>query len=212
MASAYLDASLTLRDVGAREDFGGTPMTDLSAEEDRYSQIFLTEGALTPLDSFLPVKGSSATMDLKFGSGAAKTDYYVVEGDDPGQGNYVARLAAAQFTVVVDAADPSQARTDEVYIVVRDDAYDSLGTGLATWYYAKGTPGGGAPGPLGTWEAYALLATCLVPASAADIDACTLTDNRVASGIKFGDSEIVQPQLDGDLEFHVRPAGLSTFR
>ena len=92
------------------------------------------------------------------------------------------RLGGATYTVVIDAADPSQARTDEIYIVVRDDPYDSLTTARADLRYEKGTPGSGAPGPDASWESWALIATVLVPASAADIEACTITDEREIAG------------------------------
>jgi hypothetical protein len=179
MASAYLDASLGVNVIGAREDFAGTPVSDLTAEEARFPFVALSEGALSPADAFIPAK--STGMNITLGSGAAKTDYFVIAGTDPGQGNYVVRLTAATFAVTIDAADPSLSRTDEVYLVVRDDPYDALTTGRADVYYMKGTPGAGAPGPDAGWSAYALVATVVVPAAAPDISTATLTDERAVS-------------------------------
>lgn len=198
MASAYLDASLGINVVGARENFGGTGIDDLTAEEARYPFIVYSEGALKPADSFKPAKG--AGMSLDFGSGAAKADYYVVEGDDPGQGNYVVRLAAATYNVTVDASDPSNDRTDVVFIVVRDDPYDALTTARADLYYLVGTPGSGEPAPLGTWTAYAKLCTLVVPATATDLSGATLTDTRVRAGFTIlGDISAEDLALSGGI-------------
>ena len=95
MATAYTDATMGARAIGARTDNAGAGVTDVSAEEDRYSQIILTEGYIKPSDAFEPVAGSAATMNVVIGSGTAKNDYYVVAGDVAGQGNYLVRLADA---------------------------------------------------------------------------------------------------------------------
>lgn len=181
MASTYLDASLGINVVGAREDFAGTPVDDLTAEEARYPFIVYTQGAVSPANAFLPAKG--AGMNLTFGSGSAKTDYYLVAGTDPGQGNYMVRLAGATFTVPIDASDPANDRTDAVYIVVRDDPYDALSTARADLYYLVGTPGAGEPSPLGSWTAAAKLCTLVVPAAAIDLSGATLTDTRTFAGL-----------------------------
>jgi hypothetical protein len=99
---------------------------------------------------------------------------------------------------VITAADASLARKDEVYIVTRDDAYDSSGYALPSLAVRTGTAAGtpAAPGPDAAWDAYLLLATIDVPASAADILACTITDNRVYSGIVLGGIDVLE-RTDG---------------
>ena len=184
MASTSLkDVSLGIRDIGARTDFAGGAVTDLSAEEDRFANIILSEGRITPTDAFIVAKGGAATMNVVVGSGAAKSDYYVVEGTGSGQGNYIVRLESATETFSLGAADPSNARKDEVYIVVLDNVYDSSGKALAVLAVRQGDPAASpsAPGPDPSWDAYALLATVDIPASASDILACTVTDERPIS-------------------------------
>ena len=184
MATTSLkDVSLGIRDIGNRTDFAGGAVTDLSAEEDRFINIALTEGYITPVDAFEVNEGAGATMNVVVGSGSSKADYYLVEGNGVGQGNYVVRLEGATETFSLGAADPSLARKDEVYIVVLDNAYDSSGKALAVLAVRQGDAAASpsAPGPDGSWDAYALLATVDVPAAASDILACTITDERVVS-------------------------------
>jgi hypothetical protein len=122
-------------------------------------------------------------MDVEIGSGAAKTDYYVVAGQDAGQGNYVVRLAAGSETVTLNAADGSLNRIDEIYLVVLDNAYDASALALPRFGLRTGTAGASpsAPGPDAGWDAAVLIATIQVPAAAADIAACTITDERTES-------------------------------
>lgn len=182
MATAYTDTAMGARAIGARTDSAGSAVTDVNAEEDRYAHIHMGEGKLS-LDSFEPVKGSAATFDVVIGGGAAKADYYVVAGNDAGQGNYVVRLDGATVTVTINAADPSLPRIDEIYLVVQDNAYDASSRALPRLGYRDGSPNASptAPGPDAGWDAYVLLATIDVPAAAADIVACTLTDERLDS-------------------------------
>ena len=198
MATTSLkDVSLGIRDVGSRTDFAGSGVTDLSAEEDRFANIFLSEGIVEPDDALQVVAGGAATMNVVVGSGASKTDHYLIEGIASGQGNYLVRLEAATETFALSAADPSNARKDEIYVIVQDDAYDASNRVLPVLAVREGTPspGPGAPGPDGAWKAYALLSTVDVPAAAADILVCTFTDERVATelGLKAADSHL----LDG---------------
>ena len=166
--------------IGARTDSGGSPVTDLSAEEDRYPAIMLGEGYLTPSDSYEPVEGGSG-MEVDIGSGSAKADYYVVPGTVAGQGNYLVRLASATETVTLTAADGSNDRIDEIYLIVDDNAYDASGRALPRFGERAGDPAGSpsAPGPDSNWDAYTLIATIDVPAGAADISECVITDERI---------------------------------
>ena len=108
-STTRVETTLAARAIGARTDFSGVAITDLSAEEDRFIQIILSEGVIKPVNGFQVVAGSPATMDVVVGSGNAKEDYLVVPGSVPGQGNYIIRLDDATKTLTLDAADPSAA-------------------------------------------------------------------------------------------------------
>ena len=163
MATTYTDATMGARTIGARTDNAGGAVTDLNAEEDRYAALLLGEGKLST-DSFEAVKGAGATLDVIIGGGAVKADYYVVAGDNAGQGKYVVRLEAATETVVIDAADPGLPRIDEIYLVVQDNAYDASARALPRFGYRDGTPGASpsAPGPDAAWDAEVLLVSIAV--------------------------------------------------
>ena len=177
--TTYFDATFAVRAINARTNSAGTPVTDLTAEEDRLSHEFVTEGWIGAALSYAPTAGDSGTMTLFIGSEGARTDYYTVPGTATGQGKYVARLAA-KTGVTLDGADPTLARKDEVYLVIEDHAYDGNSRSLARLGYRTGTPAVTpvAPGADGGWNAYALLATVTVPAGAPDIEAATITDER----------------------------------
>ena len=162
MATTTLqDVALGVRGIGGRTDFAGAAVTDLSAEEDRFINTILDEGYIKPATAFEVNEGAAATMNVVVGSNAAKADYYVVEGLNTGQGNYIVRLEGATETFALSAADPSLARKDAIYIVVQDDAYDSSSRAVAVLAVRKGDAAASpsAPGPDPAWDAYALLAT-----------------------------------------------------
>lgn len=69
---------------------------------------------------------------------------WVSGGTSQAQGGYPFVLDSTK-TLTLDAGDPSQARTDTIAAVVRDDAFDSSGTTAASVEVVKGTPGAGAP-------------------------------------------------------------------
>src|SRR5690606_41953494 len=77
-STTRVETTLAARAIGARTDFSGVAITDLSAEEDRFIQIILSEGVIKPVNGFQVVAGSLATMDLVVGSGNATEDYFVV--------------------------------------------------------------------------------------------------------------------------------------
>jgi hypothetical protein len=166
-------------------------VTDLSAEEDRFANLQMGEGKLTAT-AFVPASGAAATMNVVFGSGSAKADYYAVAGDDAGQGTYIVRLEGTTVTVALNAADGSLPRKDEVYLVVLDNAYDASSRALPRLAYRDGTAAASpsAPGPDSGWDAYVLLATIDVPAAAADILACTITDGRLESSFSVRDLSV----------------------
>lgn len=179
----YTDATMGARIIGARTDAAGVEVTDLSAEEARYDLVVYGEGYLTPANAFLPAGSGGANMNVVIGSGTAKADYYIVAGDIAGQGKYMVRLASATETVTLDAADGSLPRIDQIWLVVMDDAYDASGLALPRFGYRKGDTAASptAPGADSAWDASVLLAQITVPAGAADITECTVTDHRARS-------------------------------
>lgn len=178
MPSGFTDTPMAVRAIETRTDSGGIGVTDLSAEEERMANIFVAEGYISPSNAFVVAADSS--WNLTVGSGPTDVDYYVIEGNSPGQGNYIVRLDQIATTVTIDSADLSNPRWDEVYLVVMDDAYDSSGLSLPRLAVREGDPAASpeAPGPAGVWTAYALLAQVYVPAGAADITECTVYDLR----------------------------------
>lgn len=180
-STTYFDPTFGARAIGNRTDDTGTAATDLTAEEDRFESADVTAGYVTPADSF--VVAADATWDVSVGSGTTKADIYAVKGTATGQGTYIVRLDQAGDTVTISAADGSNPRIDEVYLVVVDNDYDAGGLSLPRLAYREGTAAGSpsAPGPDPAWDAYVLLATIDVPAAAANIGACTITDERSAS-------------------------------
>ncbi len=190
--SGFTDTTFGVRSIGARTDAAGSAVTDISAEEDRFANIFVSEGYISPPEAFEPTP--STGFDLIIGSGTTETDYYVIEGAGVGQGNYVVRLNDASETVTLAAADLSNPRIDEVYLLVMDNAYDASGLVLPRIAVRQGdaAPDPSAPGPHGAWLAYSLIASIAIPAAAADISESTVTDWRPRS-----QSNVDAPTLGG---------------
>lgn len=174
--TTYFDPNFSVRALGLRTDSSGSPVSpDLSAEEDRFESQDVTAGIISPADAYEVTEGSVWNVSVDAG-------VYALVGTNAGQGTYIVKKGAAT-TVTLDAADGSNPRIDEVYLVVLDHAYDSTGKVLPRLGYRKGTAAGSpsAPGPDTAWDAYELLATVDLPAAAANIGACTITDERAAS-------------------------------
>jgi hypothetical protein len=110
-------------------------------------------------------------------------DVYAVTGTVAGQGTYLVRMDQAGDTLTIAAADPTDPRKDEIYLVVADNDYDSGTESLPRLAVRGGVaaPSPSAPGVDSEWKASSLLATIDIPALAADITACTITDERAMS-------------------------------
>lgn len=181
MLTSSIDADFAVRAIQARTDAAGDPVDDLSGEADRLVHALLTQGQVRPTTGYrlTPAGG----MNLTLGSGDAKTDVYCVVGTAAGQLPYLVRLESANVAIAVPAADATQQRTDEVWLVVHDAAYDAGGVSLARIGYRTGTPGGGPPGPDPSWKAAAPLHNVVVPAAATEIVAGNIVNRRVRSGL-----------------------------
>lgn len=184
--TTYTDTTFSVSAVGSRTDAAGAAVVDYSAEEVRLPYALLDEGWLKPATrtSFQVTAQGTPNMSVKVGSGTARQDLYVVAGDTTGQGNYVARLDANTVTVPIAAADAAQPRTDEVWLVVLDNAYDATARALPRLAVRKGDLGGANPGPDSSWKASALLARVTVPAGAVTITAGNISDQRVHSVLR----------------------------
>jgi hypothetical protein len=181
--TTYTDSTFAADVLGARTDNAGAAVSDTSAEEARLPLAILSQGYLTPSNAFVVAAQASPNMTVKVGSGTAKADYYVVSGTVAGQGNYIVRLELASQNVTITAADASQTRTDEIYLVVVDNTYDTLGKVLPRIGYRAGTLGGANPGPDATWKASVLLARITVAPAATTITSGNISDQRSASAI-----------------------------
>lgn len=181
-STTYTDFDHGLREIQGRTDSAGTDIIDMPLVEDRMIHAILTEGFLTA-DAFVVEADSPASMDVIVGSGTANADVYVVEGDDAGQWPYTVQLQATTVTVTLDAADASDARTDEIWLVVQDKNHDASGNGLARVAYRKGDAGGGAPGADSSWKAAVLLASVAVGAGVTEVTDSDITDERAAAAL-----------------------------
>lgn len=204
--TTFTDATFSVAAIGNRTDSAGASVADYTAEEARFVASILNGGYIKPTSAFQVTQQASPNMTVLVGSGTAKADYYVVPGTVGGQGNYIVRLDATSITVTVPAADASQTRTDQVYLVVRDNAYDASARALPQIGYRQGDLGGATPGPDSAWDAYALLATISVPALDTAIQTAQITDGRVAAtlidGVGVNTSTLVLKSLvdaKGDL-------------
>ncbi len=177
--------------IAARTDSAGAAVSpDWAAEERRMDHELQVVGILKPTDAYQVVAGASATMNIVVGSGTAKTDLAFVQGDIGGQGKYLVRFDEVDKTIALDAADPSDPRIDEVYLVVYDNIYDSTSRSLPRFVVRKGDAAASPslPGADAAWEAFLLLSEITIPAAAADILAATLVDKRVTGGVDHGEA------------------------
>lgn len=185
--TTYQTSTFAANAIGGRTDGSGTAVTDLSAEEDRLPASAFTQGFMTN-NAFKVAQAATPAMSVVVGSGVAKADYYVVSGTVGGQGNYFVRLDVTGQTISIAAADASQTRTDEIYLVVRDTTYDASGLGLPEFGYRKGDLGGANPGPDAAWKASVLLARVTVAPAVTTIVNANVSDQRGAAKLALGNS------------------------
>lgn len=181
--TTYLSPTLGAFAIGARTDAAGGAVPDLSAREARLAASPWSAGVLGGANSWrVRQRQAGANMSVDIGSGVAYADTAVVRGDAQ-QGAYFVQLDASLYNVTVPAASLSQARVDEVYLVVRDNPFDASSRALPQIGYRRGDDGGGAPGPDGAWTASLLLATIAVAANETQILDADITDGRAFAGL-----------------------------
>lgn len=196
-STTQVEATLNVNTIGARTDFAGSAVSDLSAEEMRYDKVVFSEGILQPTDAFEVVAGGAATMNIIVGSGSAKTDYAYVAGEQSGQGKYLVRLDDTTKTITLSAPDASQDRVDEIYLVVLDDAYDSSTKALPIFAVREGDLGGGNPGVDSNWDASLLLARITVHGGDSDIEDATISDQRATAQLDIPDAALDSLEVAG---------------
>src|SRR5690606_37507436 len=179
--TTYSAPTVSVAAIGGRTDSSGEAVADYTAEEARMLTEILEPGYLRPAEAWQVTAQAAPNMSVKVGSGSAKADHYIVEGQVAGQGKYIVRLDATSVNLTVPAADSSQTRTDEIYLVVLDNSYDATLRGIPQLGYRRGDLGGAAPGPDDAWEAYALLATITVGPGVTEITNNEIVDERSAA-------------------------------
>jgi len=188
MTTAYIDPTAGFNSFAfqARTDDIGTPVDDADGEDLRAVLGILTPGIIAPAAGFRVSPDSG--LDITVGAGVAFTDLAIIAGQDLGQGQYLVRLGDALTTITIEAADLSNPRIDQIWVVALDDQYDSTGLVLARLAVTKGTPAASpsAPGPDAAWKAHLLLANVLVAAGVTVINAGDITDQRT-----FAESALV---------------------
>ncbi len=185
VATQVTEITSSVDAIAARTDSAGAAVSpDWAAEERRMDHETNFPGVVEPTDAYQVVAGAAATMNVVVGSGTAKTDLAYVQGDIGGQGMYLVRFDEVTKTIALDAADPSDPRIDEVYLVVYDNIYDSTSRSLPRLAVRRGDPAASpvAPGADAAWEAFLLLSEVTIPAAAADILSATFVDKRINAG------------------------------
>lgn len=181
MATTYHDTDFLAWALQARTDESSSPGAedDATGEDARILLDFYTEGVVSGLA--VTERGAGANMSVDVEVGLA-----VIEGANTDQGKYAAKIAGVNdINVTLDAADPSNPRIDEIYLVVLDDGYDSSGFVRPRLAVRDGTPASSpsAPGPDGAWDAYLLLASVAVAANEDAIEDEHITDERVNASV-----------------------------
>lgn len=146
---------------------------------------FLTAGVKGAAAFQVRERQAGATMSVDVGSGTVG-DVAVIAGADPLQGNYIVGWPEAVTNVTIGAADLSNPRIDEIYLVVQDHTYDHNGANIVPRLAVRdGTPSSSPtpPGPDASWKAYLLLATVDVGAGVTEIEDDDITDERVMAGL-----------------------------
>lgn len=203
MATVYTDTGTQVYALQARTNNAGAAVDDVTGEDLRLVAELFTGGVLIdPTDSWqVKQRAAGANMSVDVGSGDADADLAVVPGTAPGQGNYIVRKETGAVNVTVPAANVSNPRLDEVYLVVQDNAYDASARVLPRIAYRDGTPAASpvAPGPDAAWDAYLLLATVSVPAGDTTISDAQITDERAIAGLAGGMSagSLSDVEVDG---------------
>src|SRR5690606_42035462 len=90
--TTYSAPTVSVAAIGGRTDSSGEAVADYTAEEARMLTEILEPGYLRPAEAWQVTAQSSPNMSVKVGSGTAKADHYVVEGNVAAQGKYIVRL------------------------------------------------------------------------------------------------------------------------
>lgn len=186
MATTYTDATagrVVAWPLQGRTDADGVEQTD-GHFDGRDAGILLaafSDGVLAS-DHYQVRETVVPAMSVRVGSGTVG-DKAILHGGNSFQPVYGVSWPDGTTALSVPAANLSNPRIDEVYLVVQDDQYDTSGRVLPRLAYRDGTPAGSPspPGPDGNWTAYLLLASVHVDAGAVEVTQDDIVDERVYS-------------------------------
>jgi hypothetical protein len=205
VSTVITNPAMSVAALQDKTDAAGAPLVDLAGEELRLFSALVNPGVFGTLH-YSVTPGGGMTVDV--GSGAAKTDIAAVAGSVTGQGNYFARLDVGSVNLPVPAADLTNERIDEIYVVVSDNLYDFDGFTLGRIGYRSGDPAAGpsAPGPDPSWVAFYLLATITVPSGLGSIGVGNIADERSLASLSIDATDpaaldlLGTRQMQGDLD------------
>jgi Phage tail fibre repeat len=184
MPTTYFDPTMKAAYLQSRTNAAGAATTDVDGEEMRLFHSLLSAGVFAANDYKV---APGAGLSVAVGSGSPRHDVAVIQGTADGQGRYLVRLEATT-TVALPAADLTNPRIDEIYVVVVDHAFDAGGITKARLALRTGTAAASpvAPGPDPAWKAALKLATVNVATGATSVTAGQITDARAVSKILAG--------------------------
>jgi len=201
MTTTYLERETSASEawaLGGRTNQAGTEQSGhTDAEAARLVVDHLRPGAVRNTTDFAVTELDTPGLGVAINGGSASSlvASYVVgdNGIEIGQRRYIVGLEGGIDLVwsalSIPAPDLTNPRIDEVYLVVRDDAYDSSGVVLWDIAYRDGTPATPTneqpPGPDGNWTRYALLASVAVAAGATEIVNANITDERTTADLNL---------------------------
>lgn len=192
-STTYADPAFQALAFQTRTDETGTDVIDVDGPELRLPWSMYTPGVRGSNDYQVTASGG---MLVNVGSGVAFTDLAVVAA---GTSHYGVRLEVASQSFTVPAADLSNPRTDQVYLVIENSPGTMVKARLA---YRQGDPAASpsAPGVDGSWEGSLLLATISVGTGVTEILAGNIADNRVLaqSAVQLAPSSVGVEQLTTD--------------
>lgn len=172
--TTHFDPAFTASAFQARTDSGGAPVTDVDGPELRLPWSAFSAG-IVGIDSY-EVNAVSG-MNIAVGSGVAFSDLAIVEGETAAQGKYGLLLEPTTQAITISAADLTNPRVDEIYLVVVDNPGTLVKARIA---YRRGDPAASPanPGLDSSWDGALLLARVAVAAGASSISQGNITDMR----------------------------------
>ncbi len=162
----------------------------LSGVTDRLvNTVLIHEGVImrNNANSFEVKQNLGTDMNVKIGSTVA-FDLAVIQGDNAGQGVFIAEHQNATQVLAIAASDPTNDRIDIVILRIYDDTFDSSGNDYSDLEVITGTPDASPVAPAVPAGSF-VLAEILVQDTVTQIVDGDITDQRVEAPIR---GELVQ--------------------